>query len=71
MCINVDVDADVAWIASALCCTGFSTAVGLAMTVGRCVVIRKSVTVQPSLRGLRQLNYDVIQVRSNPVGRCV
>ncbi|MCL2376866.1 MAG: hypothetical protein FWC76_05650 [Defluviitaleaceae bacterium] len=51
MCINFDVD--VSWIASALGCTGFSTAVGLAMTVGRCVVIRKSVTVQPSLRGLR------------------
>ncbi|MCL2377385.1 MAG: hypothetical protein FWC76_08350 [Defluviitaleaceae bacterium] len=35
MCINVD--ADVIWIASALYCIGFSTAVGLAMTVGRYV----------------------------------
>ncbi|MCL2376868.1 MAG: hypothetical protein FWC76_05660 [Defluviitaleaceae bacterium] len=69
--MSINIDLDVSWIASALCCTGPSTAVGLAMTVGRCVVIRMSVTVQPSLRGLRQLNYDVIQVRSNPVGRCV
>ncbi|MCL2376975.1 MAG: hypothetical protein FWC76_06205 [Defluviitaleaceae bacterium] len=36
MCINFDVD--VSWIASALGSTGFSTAVGLAMTIGRCVV---------------------------------
>ncbi|MCL2376130.1 MAG: hypothetical protein FWC76_01915 [Defluviitaleaceae bacterium] len=35
MCINFDVD--VSWIASALCCTGFSTAVGLAMTAVRYV----------------------------------
>ncbi|MCL2377199.1 MAG: hypothetical protein FWC76_07385 [Defluviitaleaceae bacterium] len=51
MCINFDVD--VSWIASALYCTGFLTTIGLAMTVGRCVVIWMSTTVQPSLRGLR------------------
>ncbi|MCL2377384.1 MAG: hypothetical protein FWC76_08345 [Defluviitaleaceae bacterium] len=33
MCMDVDVD--VVWIASALCYTGSSTTVGLAMTVGR------------------------------------
>ncbi|MCL2377047.1 MAG: hypothetical protein FWC76_06605 [Defluviitaleaceae bacterium] len=66
MCINFDVA--VGWIASALGGTGFLTAVGLAMTVGRCVVIGMSTAVQLSLRGLRWLNYDVAQVRSNPVG---
>ncbi|MCL2376697.1 MAG: hypothetical protein FWC76_04790 [Defluviitaleaceae bacterium] len=35
MCINFDVN--VAWIASALHYTGFSTTIGLAMTVVRCV----------------------------------
>ncbi|MCL2377198.1 MAG: hypothetical protein FWC76_07380 [Defluviitaleaceae bacterium] len=35
MCINFDVD--VSWIASALYYTGFSTTIGLAMTVGRCI----------------------------------
>ncbi|MCL2377048.1 MAG: hypothetical protein FWC76_06610 [Defluviitaleaceae bacterium] len=69
MCINVDVA--VGWIASALCCTGFSTAVGLAMIVGRCVANWMSTTVELSLRGLRWLNYDIVQGRSNPVGRCV
>ncbi|MCL2375793.1 MAG: hypothetical protein FWC76_00215 [Defluviitaleaceae bacterium] len=67
MCVNFDVD--VSWIASALYCTGFSTTIGLAMTVGRCVVIGMSVIVQLSLRGLRQLNYDEVQVRSNPDSR--
>ncbi|MCL2376822.1 MAG: hypothetical protein FWC76_05430, partial [Defluviitaleaceae bacterium] len=37
-------------------CIGFSAAVGLAMTVGRCVANWKSVIVQLSLRGLRWLN---------------
>ncbi|MCL2377470.1 MAG: hypothetical protein FWC76_08785 [Defluviitaleaceae bacterium] len=38
MCINFDVD--VSWIASALYYTGFSTTIGLAMTVGRYVAIK-------------------------------
>ncbi|MCL2376105.1 MAG: hypothetical protein FWC76_01790 [Defluviitaleaceae bacterium] len=38
MCINFDFD--VSWIASALYRTGFSTTIGLAMTVGRCVLYR-------------------------------
>ncbi|MCL2376627.1 MAG: hypothetical protein FWC76_04440 [Defluviitaleaceae bacterium] len=65
MCMNVDVD--VSWIASALGGIGFSTTIGLAMTVGRCVANWMSTTVEMSLRGLRQMNYDVAQVRSNPV----
>ncbi|MCL2376101.1 MAG: hypothetical protein FWC76_01770 [Defluviitaleaceae bacterium] len=69
MCIIFDID--VAWIASALGCVGFSSAVGLAMTVGRCVAAGMSTTVQLSLRGLRWLNYDTAQVRSNPANRCL
>ncbi|MCL2375794.1 MAG: hypothetical protein FWC76_00220 [Defluviitaleaceae bacterium] len=59
------------WIASALCYTGFSTSVGLAMTVGRLCCYRMSAAVEMSLRGLWQLNYDAVQVRSNPDSRCV
>ncbi|MCL2377082.1 MAG: hypothetical protein FWC76_06780 [Defluviitaleaceae bacterium] len=51
MCMDVDID--VSWIASALYCTGFSTTIGLAMTVGRCVTNWMSSTVELSLRGLR------------------
>jgi len=64
MCINFDFD--VAWIASALYYTGFSTAVGLAMTVGRCVANWMSTTVKLSLRGQIWLKYDTAQGRSNP-----
>ncbi|MCL2376302.1 MAG: hypothetical protein FWC76_02785 [Defluviitaleaceae bacterium] len=44
MCINIDVD--VSWIASAMYHTGFSTAVGLAMTVGRLRCCWKSAIVE-------------------------
>ncbi|MCL2375792.1 MAG: hypothetical protein FWC76_00210 [Defluviitaleaceae bacterium] len=67
--MSINFDVDVSWIASALYCIGLSTTIGLAMTVGRCVVIGMSVIVQLSLRGLRWLNYDAAQVRSNPVSR--
>ncbi|MCL2376696.1 MAG: hypothetical protein FWC76_04785 [Defluviitaleaceae bacterium] len=36
--MSINVDIDVSWIASALSCIGLLTTIGLAMTVGRCVV---------------------------------
>ncbi|MCL2376300.1 MAG: hypothetical protein FWC76_02775 [Defluviitaleaceae bacterium] len=69
MCVDFDVD--VSWIASALCCIGFLICRWPRNDSWTLRCYGMSATVQPSLRGLRQLNYDAVQVRSNPVGRCV